>query len=455
MDRDTFFRHLRRARLLSEQELDEVVRLAASDRARPVASSLVEQGLLTRYQARRLLAGKPSRLHLGQYRILDALGRGGMGRVFKAMHLTMGRVVAIKVFLPALLKDPAALDLFKREVHAAAQLHHPHIVEAYDANHIRGVQFLVMEYVEGPSLQSLVQGQGPLPIDLACELMRQAATALAYAQERGVVHRDIKPGNLLVTWPAGPQGPESHLSGPTDASPFARTPTVKLADFGLARVSIVGRNGVAGTIMAEPGAVLGTVDYIAPEQAHDIHAADIRSDLYSLGCTFYYTLTGRVPFPGGNVLEKLLKQLTKEPQPVRALRPDIPAAVEAIVRRLMAKDREQRFQQPAELAQELAALSGGGWWTKQPPAVESDPPPERGSGNPGLGGGAEALAEPVADAEGTDSLVATTVARTPLGGPLFLEKFRQWTALVDFTLRRRGRLRGINRPASAPCTRSS
>jgi eukaryotic-like serine/threonine-protein kinase len=294
MDRNTFFRHLRRALLLSEQEVDELARLTEGTRARSVAGALVERGLLTRYQARRLLAGKSSRLRLGQYRLLDALGGGGMGRVFKALHEAMGRVVALKVIRPALLKDPMVIDLFTREVHAAAQLHHPHIVTAYDANEIRGIRFLVMEYVEGPSLHTLVKGQGPLPVDLACELVRQAATALAYAHERGVVHRDIKPANLLVTGLAG---------GPTPAP----TPAVKLADFGLARVSRVGREGVAGTIMAEPGAVLGTVDYIAPEQAHDIHAADIRSDLYSLGCTFYYALTGQVPFPGGNPLEKLFK----------------------------------------------------------------------------------------------------------------------------------------------------
>src|SRR5437016_13008133 len=150
MDRDTFFQHLRRSRLLSGQEVDEAARLTSSDRAKVIARALVNCGLLTRFQAGRLLAGKGARLLLGQYRLLDRLGRGAMGRVFKAMHTTMGRVVAIKVILPGVLKDHCALDLFRREVRAAAQLHHPHIATAYDANEVKGTRLLVMEYVEGP-----------------------------------------------------------------------------------------------------------------------------------------------------------------------------------------------------------------------------------------------------------------------------------------------------------------
>src|SRR5947209_13263682 len=152
MDRDTFFRHLRRSRLLSEQEMAEATQLTNSERAPVIARALVDRGLLTRFQAGRLLAGKARRLVLGQYRILEQLGRGATGRVFKAVHRTMGRVVALKVLSPGLLGDHSVAELFTREVRAAAQLHHPHIVAAYDANEIKGVSFLVMEYVEGPSL---------------------------------------------------------------------------------------------------------------------------------------------------------------------------------------------------------------------------------------------------------------------------------------------------------------
>ena len=155
MDRGTFFQHLRQSHLLTEREIAEADRLTGSDRAADLARTLVAGGLLTPFQARRLLAGKPSRLLLGQYRILDRVGRGGMGHVFKAVHATMGRLVAVKVLLPRICKDKASLELFNREVRAAAQLHHPNIVTAYDANEIRGTRFLVMEYVEGPSLQAL------------------------------------------------------------------------------------------------------------------------------------------------------------------------------------------------------------------------------------------------------------------------------------------------------------
>src|SRR5262245_37107517 len=238
MNRQTFLEHLRRSRLLPAQELDEAAaRLPESDRAAALARALVRQGVLTRFQARRLLAGKPGRLVLGQYRLLGPLGRGGMGRVFKAVHAAMGRVVAVKVVSPALLRDDRAVTLFRREVRAAARLHHPHIAAAYDANEARGMHYLVMEYVEGPSLHRLVKERGPLPADLACELLRQAGKALQYAHEQGVVHRDVKPANLLVAQPAGPP---------------AAPPVLKVVDFGIARV----RGGAAGapeTIMVRTG----------------------------------------------------------------------------------------------------------------------------------------------------------------------------------------------------------
>src|SRR5215831_1030966 len=248
MDRNTFFQHLRRSRLLSGQEVDEAARLTTSDRAKVIARALVDHGLLTRFQASRLLAGKAARLILGRYRLLDRLGRGAMGRVFRAMHTTMDRVVAIKVILPGVLKDHCALDLFKREVRAAAQLHHPHIATAYDANEVKGTRFLVMEYVDGPSLQNLVRDEGALPVGLACELMRQAATALQYAHEQGMVHRDIKPANLLIAHLGSvrgqplalPSSPEGDGGGkgesPVGSSGPAQKPLVKVVDFGLARV---------------------------------------------------------------------------------------------------------------------------------------------------------------------------------------------------------------------------
>jgi serine/threonine protein kinase len=272
---------------------------------------------------------------LGQYRLLEELGRGGMGHVYKAVHTIMERVVAVKVILPELVENPLALDWFRREVRAATQLVHPNIVMAYDANEADGVHFLVMEYVDGTNLDVLVRREGPLPLPRACELMRQCALALQHAHEKGMVHRDVKPANVLI--------PREGTAG---------GPLVKLVDFGLARLH---KQAAGGTIAVQTASgLLGTPDYIAPEQCRDIHAADIRSDLYSLGGTFYFVLTGRVPFDGESAMEKLVKHLMDEPEPVEGRRPDVPPAVAGIVRRLMAKKPEHRYQTPAELAEALA-----------------------------------------------------------------------------------------------------
>jgi hypothetical protein len=383
MDRSTFLHDLRRARLPSAPALEAAVAaLPETDGARALVRGLVAGGLLSRFQARQLLAGKASRLTLGAYCLVEPLGRGGAGRVYRAVHRTMAREVAIKVILRRVLKQSGDLDPFMREVRAAAQLQHPNIVTAYDAARSRGLHFLVMEYVAGPSLQALVKERGPLPVALACELMRQAAAALQHAHEKGVVHRDIKPANLLIASP-GASSAEAGADDPARPSPAARGPLLKVADFGLARLHQGAGPGMAETISADPGTVLGTLDYISPEQANSIHDTDIRSDLYSLGCTFYYALTGRVPFPSDTPMAKLLNHLTAEPPPLEALRPDAPAAVAAIYRRLLFKDRAQRFQTPAELAHALAPWCDGGGGTATP-AV---PAPEPASGGPD--GGAE------------------------------------------------------------------
>jgi serine/threonine protein kinase len=441
MDRDTFFRHLRRSRLLSESEVTEAEQLSGSDEPRPVARALVDRGLLSRYQARRILAGKPRRLVLGQYRILEPLGRGAMGRVFKAMHIAMARHVAVKVILPGILKDHSALDLFNREVRAGARLSHPNIVTAYDANEVHGVRFLVMEYVDGPSLHDLLKARGRLPIDLACDLMIQAAAALQYAHEQGMVHRDIKPANLLI----------ARLGGPPGSGAGA---LVKVVDFGLARIRGGATPRAPDTLRVEPGAVFGTVDYISPEQAHDVHAVDIRSDLYSLGCVFYHALAGRVPFPEGNSVEKLLKQLINEPQPLRELRPEVPARIEAIVQRLMAKDRARRFQTPAAFALELAGvraeLRRSAETTPSAAWVPDSAPPT----SPAAADTSEDLVQDTNPAppdriQETSCLVPASDLLTPPIDARFRAKLRHWTAIIENTVRRRSALRRLNRPAFA------
>jgi serine/threonine protein kinase len=297
-------------------------------------------------------------LSLGQYHLIDELGRGGMGRVYKALHTIMDREVALKVISPELIRDPVAIAWFLREVRASTQLNHPNIVMAYDANEADGLYFLVMEYVHGMTLDARVKQQGPLPIPYACALIRQAALGLQHAHEKGMVHRDIKPSNLLI--PAPRADPPSEV-------------LVKILDFGLARLQGKSK-GDTIALRGEAG-VLGTPDYIAPEQSRDIHAADIRSDLYSLGCVFYFTLAGSVPFPADNAMEKLIRHLMEEPEPLEKVRPDVPAELTAIVRRLMAKDPADRYQTPAELARELEKVSGTS--SEKPPDAflpPSEPP---------------------------------------------------------------------------------
>ncbi len=359
MDRKTFLANLRQSGLLSREEIRAVkARLPESNRGRVIARALVGWGLLTKFQAELLLAGRTHGFLLGQYRILDQIGHGGMGRVFKAVHQTMNRVVAIKVLAPQLVRTEKAQQLFQREVRAAARLIHPNIVTAYDANQIGDRHYLVMEYVDGPNLDQLARARGPLPVGLACDLVRQVAAGLQYAFEMGMVHRDIKPANILVQ------------PGPTPASPCV----AKILDFGLARLQDGDTPAKRNTILTRPNVVMGTPDYLSPEQSKDLHAVDIRSDLYSLGCTLYYLLTRKVPFPGGSSLEKLLRHGTEEAVPVEQHRPDLPAGVAQIVRRLLAKAAADRFQTPAELAAALApfAVPGPSLWTGPAPERSLD-----------------------------------------------------------------------------------
>lgn len=340
--REAFLSNLRESGLLSPTQFTEVIEhLPDSPRGRVLARSLVEMGLLTRYQAEQLLAGRSLGFFLGKYRVLEEIGKGGMGRVFKAIHQTMNRVVALKVLAPHYGRTDRAQRLFTREVQAIARLSHPNIVTAYDAGTVGNRDYLVMEFVDGPSLDLLVRQQGALPVGQACAFIRQAALGLQYAFEQGMVHRDIKPGNLLL-------GRESDGRG-----------IIKVLDFGLARLVEPSpfEPGTGDSILTRENVVMGTPDFVSPEQARSLHAADIRSDLYSLGCTFYFLLTGDMPFPGGTVLEKLIRHTTDMPVPLARRRPEVPAAVEAIVERLLAKDPKDRFQTPAELAVSLAPFA--------------------------------------------------------------------------------------------------
>jgi serine/threonine protein kinase len=359
IDRQTFLTYLHQSGLVTPEQLAPVLAaLPDVNRGRVIARALVEQGLLTRFQAERVLVGRTAGFHLGQYRILEEVGRGGMGRVFRSEHRTMKRIVALKVLTAELFKAERALELFLHEVRAAARLVHPNIVTAYDANEVGGRYYLVLEYVDGPNLDQLVRKQGPLSVGLACDYVRQAASGLQCAHALGMLHRDIKPANIIVQWHG--------LNGP------ATPGLVKIGDFGLARLCAPAGTSLSGhgTILTRENTVMGTPDYLSPEQARNLHHTDIRSDLYSLGCTFYFLLAGSVPFAGGTALEKLIRHSTAKPQALWEFRGDVPDAVLAIVQKLMAKDPSERFQTPAELADALApyAVSGPTPWAPRPPA---------------------------------------------------------------------------------------
>jgi len=270
----------------------------------------------------------PELVNHPRYRIVRELGRGGMGTVYEAVQILMDRPVAIKVLNPSVLAHPDALPRFQAEVKAAAKLDHPNIVRAHDADQVGPLHLLVMEFVEGMNLADLVEQKGPLPVAHACHYIRQAALGLQHAFEQGMTHRDIKPHNLMLT----PRG------------------VVKILDFGLARLRDGGPKPGGLTAI---GSFMGTPDYVAPEQATDARAADIRSDLYGLGCTLYQLLAGRPPFEEDTAVKLVLAHIEKEPTPLQRIRPDVPTALVAVVDKLLAKSPDRRYQTPAELAQAL------------------------------------------------------------------------------------------------------
>ncbi len=279
-----------------------------------------------------------------KYRVIGLIGQGGMGAVYKAEHRLMERTVALKVVNPAFIDNAAAVRRFQQEVKAAARLQHPNIVTSHDADQAGMLHFLVMEYVDGRSLADYAREKGPLPVHEACEYARQAALGLQYAHEHGLVHRDVKPHNLMRT----PDG------------------QIKILDFGLARLRQTAPDEPGPTATdAEPaaasltavGAVMGTADYIAPEQAIDSHQADARSDIYSLGCTLFHLLTGSVPFPGGTPMDKVGRHAAEPvPDPSR-LRRGLPGGLAAVVRKMTVRSPADRYQTPGEAAHALAPFA--------------------------------------------------------------------------------------------------
>jgi serine/threonine-protein kinase len=346
-----FIDSLQELQLLVPAQLNELCRMTMTqaDDPAPLARELVQRKWLTSYQVNHLMKGNGKDLIIGPYRVLDRIGQGGMGQVFKAFHPTMGRVVALKVIKKEKLSHPDAIKRFKKEIEVAGKLEHPNIVRAFDAGQEGTVHYFAMEYVDGIDLRKLVKQNGPLPVLEACDYVRQAAQGLQHAHERGLVHRDIKPPNLLVS-----RSP-FNLNGANPGAPpnMVTRACLKILDMGLARIT----GADDANQLTRIGLVIGTPEFLAPEQARNSHTVDIRADLYSLGCTFYYLLAGRVPFTGATVGEVLLKHQSDEAGPLDKVRPEMPLQLGLVVKRLMAKKPEERYQTPADLILALTAYN--------------------------------------------------------------------------------------------------
>lgn len=328
---------------------------ASSSRASDREATLIQPGKpsLVRY-----LFGQEDHPYVPDYEIQGKLGRGGMGVVYKARRRADDLIVALKVIRKDRLQHEDAVRRFRREVQAMARLGHPNIVQVIDADHSGDLHYIVMEYIEGITLDQLVQTQGRQPIERVMDFMRQAGLGLQHAFERGLVHRDIKPSNLMATPTPGP--PEQEMPG----SRYAYM--LKILDMSVARLLSWAGQADSLSTLTQGGAVIGTADFVAPEQLEDPRRADARSDLYSLGCTFYFLLTGQVPFPGTSLVAKLDQQRWQTPTSIHQLRDNVPAALVTIVQRLMAKDPRDRFKTPGELVQALEEMPRSGFSSARP-----------------------------------------------------------------------------------------
>jgi serine/threonine protein kinase len=328
-----------------------------------VAGFLIRDGLLTHFQAEQILHGKWRRFTIGKYKVLERLGSGSAASIYLCEHKLARRRVAVKVLPTASASDPSSLERFYREARALSALAHPNIVRAYDIDQDDTLHFLVMEYVDGSSLQEIVEKGGPMAVIRAAHYMRQAALGLQHMHESaGLVHRDLKPADILLDRDGG----------------------VKIIDLGSALFC----HDEEDVLMPRfEDYIVGTPDYLAPEQALDSHGVDIRADIYSLGATFYFCLTGRTPFTEGTAAQKLIWHQTRQPKPIRQLRPEVSEGLVALIERMMAKNPAQRPQTPQEVADALAPC------TAEPiapppedemprlcPAARGDQPPPAGAG---------------------------------------------------------------------------
>jgi serine/threonine protein kinase len=338
---DDFLKTVLRSGLLDEEQLQAALRAVPWERrgdAETLAEHLVKVGKLSRFQARKLLRGSSSGLLLGSFQILAPLGKGGMGSVFLARDHRSGDLLALKVLPPRRARaEERLLARFRREMDLSQRVAHPHLARTYEAGVCQGVYYIAMEFIPGKSLYRLVNDEGPLPLPRAAALFAEAASALEHAHGQGLIHRDLKPSNILIT-------PNDHA---------------KILDLGLALMQ--GEAAEAREVVGGQGYVVGSMDYIAPEQVENAATVDERADIYALGCTLYFTLSGRPPFPGGTSREKMQRHRIEQPEPLVHLNAFVPESFAGLVARMMAKKPEQRLPSAAALREELLT-----WGARQP-----------------------------------------------------------------------------------------
>jgi serine/threonine-protein kinase len=325
---------LRQSGILPERQFEDVrERVLRGDYpydSKELAQRLIREGVLTEYQARRILSNKPHGMVVGRYVIMDRLGSGAMGRVYKAHHQLMDRIVALKIIAPEIVTNGRVVARFQREMKMVGRLDHPNVVRAYDADQLGQTLYIVMEYVQGKSLSQKFKREGAIPAQDVVNYAAQAALGLAHAHAQSIVHRDVKPSNLLLS----------------------DTGQVKVLDLGL---GVLMEADEASSFATADGIAVGTIDYMSPEQACG-KEVDGRSDIYSLGCAMYHLISGRLPFPGNSPVERLGKRISGRPVPIHEVKPDLPQAFLQVFERMLAARPSERFQTATEAAEALQAL---------------------------------------------------------------------------------------------------
>ncbi len=319
----------------------------AADDAGRFSKWMIAAGYVTDFQLGMLTRGFADLLIVGDYKLLDRIGQGRMAGVYKAVH-KLGQIVAVKVLPPSRAKHADLLARFQREARLAQRLRHPNVVRTFQVGKTRGdLNYIVMEYLDGETLEDVLQRRQRLPPQEAVHVLLQALRGLQHLDDESLVHRDLKPANLMLVPPRAAGQPDT-----------TRSQRVKLLDIGLGRALFdEGAPGAADVgELTNEGALLGTPDYMAPEQARNAHAADIRADIYSLGCVFYEMLTGQSPFPDSSVVRQMVRHATEPPKPVRQLNPDVPEAFQAVLDSFLAKDPAQRYLTASQAAKAVKAL---------------------------------------------------------------------------------------------------